>query len=233
MLNKELRQEIKQAIRAILEDFGATTEEEFMALEPDSGLYEDLKAGVVEEFGLDDDDMGELLDEVLRENAGGLVLYIDKYVDEYICCSDDSMTLVEYLSEKGKEQLSLEEIFKDFGLDKLQWGFKTSEGLSVCVEGFDVDIQYAIDIVLDLAAILLECKANGSVKLNALWCDEFDPEESVCIVATPEEHQMMNQALKDFVEEPLSYDISEMMEEDEIQEMAKVCEELRKELYES
>ena len=49
MITGILRAEIKQAIREILEDFGATTEEEFMALEPDSGIYEDLKAGVLVE----------------------------------------------------------------------------------------------------------------------------------------------------------------------------------------
>lgn len=231
MITGILRAEIKQAIREILEDFGATTEEEFMALEPDSGIYEDLKAGVLEEFALDDDDMGELLDEVLAENASGLALYLDEIWDEYIFGSDDSMTFVEYLSEKGKEELSLKEIFEDIGLDKLQWNFKESDSLSACVEGLEVDIQYAIDIILNLAALLLECKVNGNVKLNALWCDEFDPEESVCITATQEEHQLMNQALKDFVAEPLSYDMSEMLEEDELQELAEICEELRKALY--
>lgn len=108
---------------------------------------------------------------------------------------------------------------------------KESDSLSVCVEGLKVDIQYAIDIILNLAALLLECKVNGKVKLNALWCDEFDPEESVCITATQEEHQLMNQALKDFVAEPLSYDMSEMLDEDELQELAEICEELRKALY--
>ena len=33
-------------------------------------LYEDLKAGVVEVFDLDDDEMGEILDEVLTSMSG-------------------------------------------------------------------------------------------------------------------------------------------------------------------
>jgi len=65
-MNKELRNEIKQAIREILVDFDATTPDDFMALEPDCGIYETLKAGVLEEYGLNDDEMGELLDEVLE-----------------------------------------------------------------------------------------------------------------------------------------------------------------------
>ena len=234
MITGELRAEIKQAIREILEDFDIFSGEDFeksVEQEPDSGLYEDLKAGVIEEFGLSDDDMGELLDVVLDEMSGETVLYIDKYLEEYIFGADDSVTFIDYLSEKGKEELSLKEIFEDIGLDKLQWNFKESASLSVCVEGLEVDIQYAIDIILNLAALLLECKVNGNVKLYALWCDEFAPEEGVCITATQEEHQLMNQALKDFVAEPLSYDMSEMLEEDEMLELAEICEELRKELY--
>ena len=43
----------------------------------------------------------------------------------------------------------------------------------------------------------------------------------------------MNKALADFVQDPLSYDISEMMGEDEITDMAYQVEMLRKELYEA
>ena len=42
----------------------------------------------------------------------------------------------------------------------------------------------------------------------------------------------MNKALADFVHAPLEYDISEMMGEDEITDMAYQVEMLRKELYE-
>ena len=43
----------------------------------------------------------------------------------------------------------------------------------------------------------------------------------------------MNKALADFVHAPLEYDISEMMGEDEITDMASQVEMLRKELYEA
>lgn len=66
-MNREQRIEIKRAIREILEDFDIKTEEDFMSDAKDSGLYETLKAGVMEEYSLNDDEMGELLDEVLGE----------------------------------------------------------------------------------------------------------------------------------------------------------------------
>ena len=42
----------------------------------------------------------------------------------------------------------------------------------------------------------------------------------------------MNKALADFAQNPLEYDLSEMMDNEEIQEMARDVEALRKELYE-
>ena len=43
----------------------------------------------------------------------------------------------------------------------------------------------------------------------------------------------MNKALADFAQNPLEYDLSEMMDEGEIQEMARDVESLRKELYDA
>ena len=43
----------------------------------------------------------------------------------------------------------------------------------------------------------------------------------------------MNRALADFAQDPLSYDLHEMINDEEIQEMARDVEALRKELYEA
>ena len=83
-----------------------------------------------------------------------------------------------------------------------------------------------------MAAILLECSVSGSVNLQDL--DEYNtPARRIRITATPEEYDAMNKAMADFVQDPLSYDISEMMGKDEITDMAYQVEMLRKELYES
>lgn len=159
-------------------------------------------------------------------------MYIaEKYWDDYIGSTDDSLTLVEYLAEKQKEEIPLQEIFSDFGLDKLQGNFREPEIPLVFEnsEGFEIDIHYAIDLITDLAAILLECKVNGSVDVQELA--DFLPNHSIRITATPEEHELMNKALSDFVEDPLTYDLCEMVPNEEMLEMAAICEELRKELY--
>ena len=161
-------------------------------------------------------------------------MYIDKYWDNYIGGSDDSLNLVAFLEDLKKEEIPLSEIFAKIGLDKQNWDFhQTVEYLEFThSDGVEMDFHFAIDVVTDLAAILLECSVNGSVNLQDL--DEYNtPSRRIHITATPEEHDAMNKALADFAQNPLSYDLHEMMDDEEIQEMAHHVEALRKELYEA
>lgn len=168
-------------------------------------------------------------------------MYIEnKYWNNYIGDTDDSLTLVEYLADKNKKEISLGEIFSDIGLDKLNGDFrKHDDPLTVVLTNMESDYEepyiefyYAIDVITDLAALLLECKMSGSVNLCELFGDDLETAESnVCITATPEEHGLMNKALMDFVSAPLEYDLSEMCPEEDMLEMAEICKELKKELY--
>ena len=51
-------------------------------------------------------------------------MYIDKYWDNYIGGSDDSLNLVVFLEDLKKEEISLSEIFAKIGLDKQNWDFR-------------------------------------------------------------------------------------------------------------
>ena len=161
-------------------------------------------------------------------------MYIKKYWGNFIGGSDDSLNLVAFLEDQKKEEIPLSEIFAKIGLDKQNWDFRqTVEYLEFThSDGVEMDFHFAIDVVTDLAAILLECSVNGSVNLQDL--DEYNtPSRRIRITATPEEHDAMNKALADFAQNPLSYDLHEMMDDEEIQEMAHHVEALRKELYEA
>ena len=161
-------------------------------------------------------------------------MYIKKYWGNFIGGSDDSLNLVAFLEDQKKEEISLSEIFAKIGLDKQNWNFRqTVDYLEFThSSGVEMDFHFAIDVVTDLAAILLECSVSGSVNLQDL--DEYNtPARRIRITATPEEHDAMNKALADFAQNPLEYDLSEMMDNEEIQEMARDVEALRKELYES
>ncbi len=160
-------------------------------------------------------------------------MYIEKYWGNFIGGSDDSLNLVEFLVDQKKDELSLSEIFAKIGLDKQNWDFRqTVEYLEFThSNGVEMDFHFAIDVVTDLAAILLECSVSGSVNLHDL--DEYNtPSCYIRINATPEEHKAMNKALADFAQNPMEYDLSDMMGEDEITDMAKDVEAIRQELYE-
>ena len=153
-------------------------------------------------------------------------MYIEKYWGDYIGGSDDSMTLMEYLAAKPLK-LTMGEIFSDIGLDgadDLKAASFTTE-----IDGLEVEFQFAISVIADLAALLLECRKNGRVDLSELW-EELDGE--LVLTALSDEDNIINAALKTFAEAPTEYEISEMMDEDELQEFAELCEELRCELYE-
>ena len=161
-------------------------------------------------------------------------MYIKKYWGNFIGGSDDSLNLLAFLEDQKKEEIPLSEVFAKIGLDKQNWDFRqTVEYLEFThSNGVEMDFHFAIDVVTDLAAILLECSVSGSVNLQDL--DEYNtPSRRIRITATPEEHDAMNKALADFAQNPLEYDLSEMMNDEEIQEMARDVEALRKELYEA
>ena len=161
-------------------------------------------------------------------------MYINKYWGKFIGGSDDSLNLVAFLEDQRKEEIPLSEIFAKIGLDKQNGDFRqTVEYLEFThSDGVEMDFHFAIDVVTDLAAILLECSVSGSVNLHDL--DEYNtPSRRIRITATPEEHDAMNKALADFAQNPMEYDLSEMMDNEEIQEMARDVAALRKELYEA
>ena len=101
-------------------------------------------------------------------------MYIDKYWGNFIGGSDDSLNLVAFLEDQKKEEIPLSEIFAKIGLDKQNWDFhQTVEYLEFThSNGVEIDFHFAIDVVTDLAAILLECSVSGGVNLHDL--DEYN-----------------------------------------------------------
>ena len=114
-------------------------------------------------------------------------MYIKKYWGNFIGGSDDSLNLMAFLEDQKQEEIPLSEIFAKIGLDKQNWDFRqTVEYLEFThSDGVAMDFHFAIDVVTDLAAILLECSVSGSVNLQDL--DEYNPPARLTrIIATPE-----------------------------------------------
>ena len=153
-------------------------------------------------------------------------MYITKYWGEFIGGSDDSLSLIEFLEDLNKEEITLKEIFTGIGLDRQNMDFRqTVENLGFTNSiGLEIDFNYAIDIVTDLASILLECKISGYVNLRELYDNEDAQNRCIRIVAT-EEYTGIKAALDDFVKNSKSYDLYEMIGDDII-EMAEIVKEL-------
>ena len=158
-------------------------------------------------------------------------MYISKYWGEFIGGSDDSLSLIEFLEDLYKEEITLKEIFTGIGLDRQNMDFRqTVDNLGFTNSiGLEIEFYFAIDIVTDLAAILLECRITGHLNLRELYNNEDTQNRCIQVIATEEEYTAIKDALEDFVKNPKSYDIYEMIGDDII-EMAEIVKELRKEL---
>jgi len=158
-------------------------------------------------------------------------MYITKYWGDFIGGSDDSLSLIEFLEGLNKEEITLKEIFTGIGLDRQNMDFRQTVDNLKFTNSIRLEIyfNYAIDIVTDLAAILLECKNNGHVNIGELYGNEYEQNRCIQVVVTEEEYTAIKIALEDFVKDPKSYDLYEMIGDDII-EMAEIVKELRKEL---
>ena len=158
-------------------------------------------------------------------------MYISKYWGDFIGGSDDSLSLVEFLDGLNKEEITLKEIFTGIGLDRQNMDFRQTVKNLKFTNSIRLEIyfNYAIDIVTDLAAILLECENNGHVNIGELYGNEYEQKRCIRVVATEKEYTAIKDALEDFVKNPKSYDLYEMIGDDII-EMAEIVKELWKEL---
>ena len=158
-------------------------------------------------------------------------MYISKYWGDFIGGSDDSLSLVEFLDGLNKEEITLKEIFTGIGLDRQNMDFRQTVKNLKFTNSIRLEIyfNYAIDIVTDLAAILLECENNGHVNIGELYGNEYEQKRCIRVVATEKEYTAIKDALEDFVKDPKSYDLYEMIGGDII-EMAEIVKELRQEL---
>lgn len=50
-------------------------------------------------------------------------MYIEKYWENYIGGTDDSLNFVAFLEDRHKEEITLSEIFNKIGLDNQNWDF--------------------------------------------------------------------------------------------------------------
>ena len=160
-------------------------------------------------------------------------MYIaERYSGEYIGGSDDSLTLLDHLAAKGREEITVGEVLAAFGLDRLEGNFRQPEEPLFCTdeEGNEAAICCAIDLITGLAALLLECDKSGSLDTGELEMDT--PLPAIRLTASPADRGLLVAALWDFAACPMDYDLSEMVPEEDMKAMAAQCGALAEELAE-
>lgn len=161
------------------------------------------------------------------------IYIMEKYWNHYIGDSDDSMSLVEYLANKKSKKIKMKDVFSDLGFDKADFDFRNpKEPITISLKGgLEIDLHYAIQVLCDLAAILLECKKNSSVDLQELSGGFLEKDKvSISLTSTDAEDKILLEILDDFCKLPMEYNLSEMCEKEEMEEMASICNNLRNEL---
>ena len=159
-------------------------------------------------------------------------MYIEnKYWNNYIGDTDDSLNLIAFLEDQSSDEIEFSKILQSLGINRRDGDFRRTTsplGFTNSI-GIYLDFHFAIDIITDLAAILLECKVNSSVDLHDLEPYDTDSRK-INIIATPDDYELLNKALSDFSKNPLEYDLSELVPEEDMRDMAEICENLRQEL---
>lgn len=145
-------------------------------------------------------------------------------------CSDDTLTLFDYFKEKSATDYNLKTILTDLhlfdklGQDQIHDGadlFYTT----VMPDGRQLtsDFDIAIDVVIDLSAILLETFRKGKITLKDLYKYEREDYPAFTIHVDKDDLDLLLNELKAFTTNPTHYNLAEMMSTDELMELAADC----------
>lgn len=159
-------------------------------------------------------------------------LFIDKWWGSYIGGCDDSLRLLDYFGTSPSNKWSLKQIFKDIHLDS---AFKLGEienaNLYFELEPErEANFQMAIDVIIDLSAIVLECLHNKQVAIRDL--DESSEYEKNITISTTKDILLLKNSLNEFIKNPQSSELAVMVSDNELAEIVHDCKEVHDELSE-
>lgn len=140
--------------------------------------------------------------------------------------TDDSLLLLDYLEQKGAtaESIKLSEVFADLHMtEDLKNRTIATSDLYWIDEDFEPHFNIGIDVVIDLSVIVLEALEQGEISLS-----DFDKDygSSFQIKSTSVELNYLAEALNDFVQDPLSHDVGELLSEEDLASLCKQCVEI-------
>ena len=154
-------------------------------------------------------------------------LYIKKWWGNYVGGCDDSLLLLDYFGKQTQSNLELSKILSDIHLDVLLKENSINGGdVYFCVEKtHEPHFDMAVDVVIDLSAILLESIKNGMVDIKHLDSSS-KYSNSFSISASKDDAMLLLSGLNNFINTPQEYELAEFMDESELQELVNDCKEI-------
>lgn len=158
-------------------------------------------------------------------------LFISKWWGNYIGGCDDSFLLLDYFGTSPSSTWTLRQIFEDIHLDSiLESGeFENSDLYFELKPGYEPHFDMTIDVVIDLSAILLECLHNKQVAMKEL--DESTKyQKDIIISASKQDILLLKSGLEKFINAHQSFDLANLMNENDLTELICDCKAVRDEL---
>lgn len=154
-------------------------------------------------------------------------LYIKKWWGNYVDGCDDTFLLLDYFGSQKQSNLELSKILSDIHLNTLLKENSVNEGdiyFSIN-ESYEPHFDMAIDVIIDLSAILLESIKNGKVDIK-----ELDPNSKYSnffsISTSKDDAMLLLSGLNKFINAPQEYELADFMDESELEELVGDCKEI-------
>lgn len=154
-------------------------------------------------------------------------LYIKKWWGNYVGGCDDTFLLLDYFGSQKQSNLELSKILSDIHLNTLLKENSVNEGdiyFSIN-ESYEPHFDMAIDVIIDLSAILLESIKNGKVDIK-----ELDPNSKYSyffsISTSKDDAMLLLSGLNKFINAPQEYELADFMDESELEKLVGDCKEI-------
>ena len=154
-------------------------------------------------------------------------IYIKKWWGNYVGGCDDTFLLLDYFGSQKQSNLELSKILSDIHLNTLLKENSVNEGdiyFSIN-ESYEPHFDMAIDVIIDLSAILLESIKNGKVDIK-----ELDPNSKYSyffsISTSKDDAMLLLSGLNKFINAPQEYELADFMDESELEKLVGDCKEI-------
>lgn len=154
-------------------------------------------------------------------------LYIKKWWGNYVGGCDDSLLLLDYFGTQEQSNFKLSEILSDIHLNTpLKEDAVNGGDVYFSIdESKEPHFDMAIDVVIDLSAILLESIKNGEVDIKKLDpSSEYSNKFSIS--TSKDDAMLLLNALNKFIHTPEEYELANFMDESELEELVNDCKEI-------